>query len=167
MADKELADYVKKTREKGFDLEQIKAKLGEAGYDEKDIHDVLIEVASAKEEKGSNVKVFLLIFLIAAGVMLTSAMIFRLVSNAHSFESETDKVSAAVVMDMNMCANMEDNNEKDLCFYTIAKENTDEHFCHRVENKELKDFCLSALTGTQINCSKIIDEELRRECESS
>lgn len=162
MSNKELVDYIKKTKGMGFSLEEIKDKLEKAGYSKEIVDEA---AATPKEDRVSNVKTFFLILLISVGIAFSLTMVYKFVNTAQKFNIENDLISAAVVTDINRCASLEDDNQRNLCFYTIAKESGDKNFCYRVEEKGLRDFCLAVLTGSEIDCSKILIEDLRKQCE--
>ncbi|NQV08629.1 hypothetical protein HQ529_02115 [Candidatus Woesearchaeota archaeon] len=162
MADKELVDYIKKTKKMGFDIDKIKSRLIEAGHPNHEIHNA-VKAADTK----TNLKVFLLIFFIAIAGVFSIGMLYKLVNNMQEFSNPSESISASVVAETNRCASLENPEAVDLCFYNFAKDTKDPKTCYRIEEEQIRDFCLFLLADAEVDCSKILIQDLKEKCENS
>lgn len=162
MVNRELVNYIRKTKNKGFSIGHIRSELEKAGHSIHHIEEAVTEVIKDKNKfKAEHVRV-LLIALIGISVLLSLGMVYKLISSVSSFDINQGVAGAAVKENIN-CDDLEDKSQ-DWCYFNLAKNNQAKKHCKKITNVEIKDFCNSVASGEEIDCSKLLSENVVAEC---
>lgn len=98
MADDELTGYIKKQKDRGSSLKQIKAVLLKAGYKNENIKEALDKAEAIKATGGSNIKKILAISALAIAIL---AIVIILMALGQNFKKGFEKSPSANIANEN------------------------------------------------------------------